>query len=70
MMKNLKWLLGNYLEHAAIIGCGGAFMYIFISIAITGGYRAYEPNPFILVSEIGMGVSLVVLGICKVIKQK
>jgi hypothetical protein len=69
-MKNLKWLLGNYFEHAAIIGCGACFMYIFISIAITGGYEAYEPNLFFLISEIGMGVFLVVLGICKVIKQK
>ena len=55
----MKRIIGSSL----LLGSGLAFLYIFISIFITGGYMAYEPNPFILWSEIIMGAIITTFGV-------
>ena len=49
-------------------GAGAAFIYIFISIAVTGGYWAGESNRFILSSEIIMGFIYLALGLIAVVR--
>jgi len=58
-MAVVKKILGDSL----LIGAGIAFLYIFLSIAITGGYMAVESNKVILVLEIIMAVFLIVVGL-------
>jgi len=55
------WL--EILGHILLIGCGSAFVYIFGSIAVTGGYNACEPNPWVLGVEVGMGLAVTAVGI-------
>jgi len=49
-----------------LMGAGTTFLYIFLSILVTGGYMAYEPNPnpFILWAEIAIGAVSFVVGSC------
>jgi hypothetical protein len=68
MKRIFKCLSWDIFEHALLIGVGCAFGYIFISILVTGGYRAYEPNLFILWEEIIMSVLLIIFGLIRVSK--
>lgn len=49
------------------IACGVAFLYIFISIAVTGGYTAAEPNKVILSLEIIIPAMIFLLGVKRLI---
>lgn len=49
------------------IACGLAFLYIFVSIAATGGYMATEPNKGILTLEIIVPAIIVLLGVKRLI---
>ncbi len=51
------------LAYILLIACSGVWLLVFISIAITGGYQAIEPNPFILYGEILLFVLITGLGI-------
>jgi hypothetical protein len=64
----MKRYLVNAIPSGLIIASGVAFLYIFVSIAVTGGYRAYEPNRIILISEIGMGSVYLFFGLSQFIK--
>ena len=55
----LKRVIGDLL----LTGCGIAFLYIFISILITGGYMAIEPSPVLLWAEIFMSALITGVGI-------
>ena len=44
-------------------GSGLAFLYIFVSILVTGGYMAIESNPIILWAEIIMGAIITTFGV-------
>lgn len=63
-----EWV-SDYLEHILVIGCGCDFVFIFVSIAITGGYQAREPNAVILAGEILMGLFLILYGVLKLVKK-
>ena len=66
-MNKLKFI--EYVGDLLLIGCGIAFIYIFTSIAITGGYQAVEPSTHILVSEIVMGWAILIVGINRIIND-
>lgn len=58
-MRGLLEILGDTL----LIGCGVAFLFIFISILIVGGYQAIEGIPWVLSAEIGMSVVVLAVGV-------
>jgi hypothetical protein len=69
MKKILKEAIRDYLDTAMLIAAGVFLAYVFIFIAITGGYRAYEPNTAVLVTEILMSFFFIGFGIFKLIEK-
>jgi hypothetical protein len=64
-MNPLKRL--EFWAYVLLIGCGTAFAYIFISIKVTGGYKAQESNLMLLYPEMIMGFVFITIGfICLV----
>ena len=56
---SMKEIISDFI----LIGCGIAFTYIFLSIQITGGYRAVEPNSWIRYAEIGLSFIILAVGL-------
>jgi hypothetical protein len=48
---------------ACLVGAGAALLFIFTMIAITGGFLAIEPNPWILGAEVMMGPTFILVAI-------
>jgi len=55
----MRRIIGSLL----LTGSGLAFLYIFVSILVTGGYMAIESNPIILWAEIIMGAIITTFGV-------
>ena len=55
------------ISDTILIGCGIAFIYIFLSIQITGGYLAVENTKWIRWSEIFMGFLILAVGLERLI---
>jgi len=53
----------DILAFIFLMASGVAFIYIFISILLTGGYMAIEPNRLILCIEIAMSLFIFGLGL-------
>ncbi len=58
-MKTFLEILGDLV----LIGCGIAFIYIFFSIWLSGGYMAVERSKTMLYFEMGLGITILLLGI-------
>ena len=59
MWEKFKEILGDLV----LIGCGVAFLYIFISIIVTGGYIAVEERIIVNWCEIIMAAVILIVGI-------
>ena len=55
----VKRVIGDLI----LTGCGLAFLYIFVSILVTGGYIAVEDNPVVLWAEIVMSIIITGIGL-------
>ena len=53
--------------YAILTACGAGLLYVFISIAVTGGYKAVENNPGILFIEVALSAGVFVLGVERLI---
>ena len=51
------------IAFSLVIACGVAFICIFVSILLTGGYMAVEPNIYILWAEIAGSLFIFGFGI-------
>lgn len=53
--------------YATLAACGAGLLYVFISIAVTGGYVAVENNSGILYVEVALSAGILVLGVERLI---
>ncbi len=61
--------LREILSDALMMGCGAALLWAFLSIILMGGYRAVEPNDWIIYSETAMSIDIIILSIDRMIKD-
>jgi hypothetical protein len=64
-MKHFLEFLGDVM----IIFCGLISLLIFVPVLIMGRYYIYEPNPFILWTEITLAGLIILFGIYHLIKD-
>ena len=55
--------------YATLAACGAGLLYVFISIAATGGYMAVENNSGILYVEVALSAGIFVLGVERLISR-
>ncbi len=53
--------------YAVLAACGAGLLYVFISIAATGGYVAVESNTGILSIEVALSAGIFLLGVERLI---
>lgn len=53
--------------YAILTACGAGLLYVFISIAVTGGYRAVENNSGILFIEVALSACIFLFGVERLI---
>ena len=51
------------LAYAILTACGAGLLYVFVSIAVGGGYLAIENNTGILYSEVVLSGGIFLLGV-------
>ena len=55
------------LAYAILTSCGAGLLYIFITIAVEGGYLAIENNTGILFSEVVLSGGIFLFGVERII---
>jgi hypothetical protein len=56
-------VIREILAYATLTACGAGLLYIFVSIAVEGGYLAIEDNTGILYSEVVLSGGIFLFGV-------